>query len=106
MAAAAAPGGVGRVESRFVTFGEGLTLRDGGKIAPLTLAYEIYGELNDERSNAVLVFHALTGSQHAAGINDDVPGVDGRWTDEVRTGWWDDFIGPDRALDTNDLAVI
>lgn len=106
MAAAAAPGGVGRVESRFATFDEGLTLRDGGKIAPLTLAYEIYGELNDERSNAVLVFHALTGSQHAAGINDDVPGVDGRWTDEVRTGWWDDFIGPDRALDTDDLAVI
>ncbi len=106
MAPAAAPGGVGRVESRFVTFDEGLTLRDGGKIAPLTLAYEIYGELNDDRSNAVLVFHALTGSQHAAGINDGVPGVDGRWTDEVRTGWWDDFIGPGRALDTDDLAVI
>ncbi len=106
MGSRAASGGVGRVESQFVTFDDGLRLRSGGRLSPMTLAYEVYGTLDDDRSNAVLVFHALTGSQHAAGINDGVPGVDGRWTDEVRIGWWDDFIGPGRALDTDDVAVI
>jgi homoserine O-acetyltransferase len=97
---------IGRVQTRFATFDEGMDLRNGHRLAPLTLAYEIYGELNEQRSNAVLVFHALTGSQHAAGINVEVPGLGEEWNEEVHTGWWDSFIGPGKALDTNELAVI
>jgi homoserine O-acetyltransferase len=48
----------------------------------------------------------MTGSQHAAGINRDVPGLDGRWTDELHEGWWDGFIGPGKALDTDRFCVI
>jgi homoserine O-acetyltransferase len=71
-----------------------------------TLAYETYGRLNAERSNAVLLFHAMTGSQHAAGLNTNVPGLDGRWTEELHEGWWEKFIGPGKALDTRKLFVI
>lgn len=95
---------VGVVETQFLTFEDGVPLEHGGRLAPCTLAYEQYGELDEDKSNAVLVFHALTGSQHAAGRNEGVPGV--RWTDEVKIGWWDAFIGPGKALDTNEFAVI
>lgn len=101
-----ASGSVGRVETQFVTFDQGLALHRGEKLAPITIAYEVYGTLNEDRSNAVLVFHALTGSQHAAGVNYEVPDTGGRWTEDVHTGWWDSFIGPGKALDTDDLAVI
>ena len=97
---------VGRVETRFVTLPVDLVLQNGESLAAPTIAYEVYGELNEDRSNAVLVFHALTGSQHAAGVSDSVPGVDDRWTEDIHVGWWDDFIGPGRALDTNQFAVI
>jgi homoserine O-acetyltransferase len=97
---------IGRVQTRFATFDEGMELRNGYRLAPVTIAYEQYGDLNEDRSNAVLVFHALTGSQHAAGINEEVPGVDGRWTRDIHNGWWDGFIGPGKALDTNKVAVI
>ncbi|AKJ64236.1 homoserine O-acetyltransferase MetX [Kiritimatiella glycovorans] len=98
------------VETRFFTFGEEagdrLELQPGGRFGPVTLAYETYGELNADRSNAVLLFHALTGSQHAAGFNPSVPGVESLWNHECRQGWWDDFIGPGRALDTDRFFVI
>ena len=97
---------IGRVQTRFVTFDEGMDLRNGDRLAPVTIAYEQYGSLNEDRSNAVLLFHALTASQHAAGINEEVPGVDGRWTRDVHIGWWDGFIGPGKALDTDKVAVI
>jgi homoserine O-acetyltransferase len=99
-------GTVGRVETRFVTWPDGLVLDGGERLAPVTVSYEIYGDLNSDRSNAVLVFHALTGSQHAAGLNEAVPGLDGRWTEEVQVGWWDEFIGPGKALNTDEFAVI
>lgn len=78
----------------------------GETLDAISLAYETYGELNEERSNAVLLFHALSGTHHAAGFNDKVEGIDGRWTAELHTGWWDDFIGPGRALDTNRFHII
>lgn len=81
-------------------------LQSGEALGPAVLAYEMYGRLNADRSNAVLVFHALSGSQHAAGHNPEVPGLNGRWTEEVQTGWWDDFIGPGRAVDTDAFCVI
>lgn len=75
-------------------------------LGPITLAYETWGKLNRTRSNAILVFHAMTGHQHAAGINRSVPGLDGRWTEENHVGWWDGFIGPGKALDTDRYFVI
>ncbi|MBL9128729.1 MAG: homoserine O-acetyltransferase [Verrucomicrobiales bacterium] len=81
-------------------------LQSGEALAPAVLAYETYGTLNAKKSNAVLVFHALSGSQHAAGFNPSVPGVGERWTEEVHEGWWDAFIGPGRGLDTDSFFVI
>lgn len=81
-------------------------LRRGGELPSVTLAYETYGELSAERDNAVLVFHALTGSQHAAGYNPEVLGVQERWNDDCWTGWWDEFIGPGKAIDTSRYFVI
>lgn len=100
---------VGTVKTQFLTFGsaEDPFVTVGGDHLPgVTLAYETYGKLNAERDNAILLFHALTGSQHAAGINKTVPGLDGRWTTETHTGWWDGFIGHGRALDTSRYFVI
>lgn len=102
-------GSVGAVKTRFFTFDDDrnpLRLRLGETLSKFTLAYETYGELNSEKSNAILVFHAMTGSQHAAGINEDLQGVDGRWTEELHEGWWDGFIGPAKALDTRKFFVI
>ena len=69
---------------------EELFLESGEKLGPITLAYETYGELNAEKSNAILVLHALSGDAHAAGT----------------TGWWDSLIGPGKGLDTNKYFVI
>ena len=104
-----ADGGVGPVETRFFTFGsesDPFVCESGDTLPEVTVAYEIYGELNESRDNAILLFHALTGSQHAAGVNESVPHVEGRWTDEMHTGWWDDYIGSGRALNTDKFAVI
>ena len=64
--------GVGTVKTHFLEYGgdfEPIKLKSGEQLSRVTLAYEIYGELNEDRDNAILVFHALTGSQHAAGFN-------------------------------------
>jgi homoserine O-acetyltransferase len=100
---------VGTVATSFFTFGapdDPFVLNSGEALPQVTLAYETYGALTPERDNAVLVFHALTGSQHAAGHNPAVPGVGDRWTDECQTGWWNRFIGPGKALDTDRFFVI
>jgi len=100
---------IGRVTTSFFEFKNSqkpLRLRCGVSLAHFTLAYETYGALNTARSNAVLIFHAMTGSQHAAGVNKTVPGLDGRWTEEMHEGWWDKFIGPGEALDTREFFVI
>ncbi len=98
--------GAGVVETRFERFEEPLELVCGDTLPEFTLAWEQYGELNAARDNAVLLFHALTGSHHAAGANPGVPGLGGAWTDEMVIGWWDEFIGPGRALDTDRFCVI
>jgi homoserine O-acetyltransferase len=101
--------GVGTVETQFLTFGSAddpFVTADGSALPGVSLAYETYGKLNADRSNAILLFHALSGSQHAAGSNKAVPGTDHRWTEEMHTGWWDGFIGSGRALDTNKYFVI
>jgi homoserine O-acetyltransferase len=101
--------GVGTVETKFLTFGsagETFVTADGGVLPSVTIAYETYGKLNANRSNAILLFHALSGAQHAAGTNRSVPGTDDRWTEEMHTGWWDSFIGHGRALDTDKFFII
>ncbi len=103
------PGSVGTTTTRFFTFAtadDPFPLKSGESLPEVTLAYETYGELTPERDNAVLVFHALTGSQHSAGFTASVPGVDGRWTSECQAGWWDSFIGPGKAIDTGRFFVI
>jgi len=81
-------------------------LRNGGRLGPVTLAYETYGTLNGEGSNAILIFHALTGSQHVAGYRENVPGVEELWNEECRVGWWDSVVGEAKALDTRRFYLI
>lgn len=101
-------GDIGEVETRLFVFAEEepFELASGARLSPVRIAYETYGELTPRRDNAVLVFHALTGSQHAAGINRSVPEAGGLWTDELHVGWWDAFIGPRRPFDTERLFVV
>ena len=72
-------------------------LEGGGSLREITLAYETWGTLAGDGSNAILVCHALTGDSHAAG-----PAVEGH----VTPGWWDGLIGPGRALDTDKYFVV
>ncbi len=81
-------------------------LRDGGILPSITLAYETWGELNQDRSNAVFLFHALSGSHHAAGHNVAIDGVGDLWQPELHDGWWENMIGPGKAIDTTKHFVI
>src|SRR6056297_1690384 len=93
------------IETQFFTY-DSLALQTGETLGPVTLAYETYGELNEACDNAILLFHALTGSQHAAGFNPEVPGVGEKWNEECQTGWWDNFVGPGKAIDTDRFFVV
>ena len=73
-----------------------LVFAGGEKLASVEVAYETYGELNAARDNAVFICHALTGDAHAAGHHGDPD----------RRGWWDNLIGPGRAIDTDRYFVI
>lgn len=88
---------IGFVQTRYVTFEEGLTLECGEVLAPLTLAYETYGALNEDKTNAIVIEHALTGDSHVAGIYTN---------QDKKPGWWEDMVGPDKAFDTNKYFVI
>ncbi len=87
--------GVGVVETQYHTI-DSLTLESGEKLEPVTLAYETYGTLNENKTNAVLILHALSGDAHAAGLD----------AEQKNPGWWDSMIGPGRAFDTNKYFVI
>jgi homoserine O-acetyltransferase len=90
---------IGLVETQSaVLFDEArpLLLESGAQLAPVEVAYETYGELNTDRSNAVFICHALTGDAHAAGHHGD----------PARPGWWDNLIGPGRPIDTDRFHVI
>jgi len=83
-----------------------IRLRDGGVLPGVRIAYETWGELNTDKSNAIFVFHALSGSHHAAGYNPAIEGVEALWQEEMYAGWWDIMIGPGKPLDTNKYFVI
>ena len=78
-------------------FEAALPLQSGASLRDYSLSYETYGTLNAERSNAVLICHALNASHHVAGV------YEGK---EKSEGWWDNMIGPGKSLDTNRFFVI
>ena len=87
------------VETKYFTFSappNELPLESGKKLGPITLAYETYGQLNLEKSNAILVVHALSADAHAAGYHKG----------DQEPGWWDNMIGPGKAFDTDQYFVI
>ena len=90
------PGSVGIVKPELLHFNEPFTLACGRTLEGFELMVETYGTLNSNKSNAVLICHALSGNQHAAGFyeGDDKP------------GWWDAYIGPGKAIDTNLFYVV
>jgi homoserine O-acetyltransferase len=85
---------------------EPLRLRDGGILPGATVAYETWGTLNADRSNAIFLFHALSGSHHAVGFNPGIEGVGELWQPELHDGWWEAMIGPGKAIDTGKYFVI
>jgi homoserine O-acetyltransferase len=88
---------VGIVAAQTAHFSEPLKLKSGAVLPEFDLTYETYGTLNADKSNAVMICHALSGNHHVAGKyseNDKYP------------GWWDNLIGPGRPLDTNRFFVI
>ena len=92
-------GSVGYVETRRVvlfTPDDPLVLESGATLAPVEVAYETYGRLNANRTNAVYICHALTGDAHAAGHHGN----------PERRGWWDNMIGPGKPVDTDRLFVV
>ena len=88
---------VGLVTPQRHTFTEPLPLACGRALPSYELVYETYGELNASASNAVLICHALSGHHHAAGYHS---------MDERKPGWWDNCIGPGKAIDTNRFFVV
>lgn len=93
------PDSVGVVKTNYLTFAEAelFQLESGAMLSPVVLAYETYGRLNTDRSNAILIAHALSGSAHAAGYHHP---------DDPKPGWWDNCIGPGKAFDTDRFFVI
>lgn len=90
---------LGIVETKYLTFAHPpheMRLELGEKLGPITLAYETYGTLNAQKSNAILIAHALSGDAHAAGFH----------RGDTKPGWWDAMIGPGKAFDTDLYYVI
>jgi homoserine O-acetyltransferase/O-succinyltransferase len=90
------------VQSQSLHFEEPLLLQSGKSIRDYDLAYETYGALNADKSNAVLVCHALNASHHVAGVYANAD----KKIQEKSAGWWDNMIGPGKPVDTNHFFVI
>ncbi len=91
------PSSVGDVQPQRLRFEAPLPLRSGAEIRDYELVYETYGQLNADKSNAVLVCHALNASHHVAGT----------YAGQERSeGWWDNLVGPGKPLDTDRFFVI
>ena len=88
---------VGLVETQFITIEQPLDLDCGRTLPEFTLAYETYGKLNPQRDNALLICHALSGDQHAAGYHS---------VEDRKPGWWDNCIGPGKPFDTDRFFVV
>lgn len=111
-------GSAGTTITQYITFASHpneMELDSGEKLGPITLAYECCGQLNANMSNAIMVCHALSGDAHAAGISGDTDAVGAADTgfgatpgevDRKRLGWWDNMIGPGKAIDTDQYFVV
>ena len=88
---------VGLVTPKVYHFDEPLTLRSGAVLRAFDLVVETYGVLNQAKTNAILICHALSGDHHAAGYHNE---------DGKKPGWWDSCIGPGKAIDTNLFHVV
>ncbi len=91
--------GVGSTKTEYFTFAHPpneMVLESGEKLGPITLAYETYGLLNKNKSNAVLLLHPSTADAHAAGFHEG----------STEPGWWDTMVGPGKAFDTRHYFVI
>ncbi|WP_310599903.1 homoserine O-acetyltransferase [Desulfobulbus sp.] len=88
------------VERKYYTFADPpgeMVLDSGARLGPITLAYETLGQLNADRSNAILILHAFSGDSHVAGYLRE---------DDERPGWWDNMVGPGKPVDTDRYFVI
>ncbi len=85
------------VHTQQITFEQELRLQSGATLRPVTLAYETYGTLNADRSNAILICHALSGDAHVAGQHSE---------QDRKPGWWDEAVGPGKAFDTDRYFII
>ncbi len=88
---------VGIVSAQRAHFDTPLVLKSGAVLPHYDLVYETYGTLNADKSNAILICHALSGHHHVAGVYADEP---------KNVGWWDNMVGPGKPLDTNTFFVI
>ena len=91
---------VGTVVKKTFTFAESpaeMVLESGTHLGPISIAYETYGALAPDRSNAILLLHALSGDAHAAGYYDP---------EDPKPGWWDIMVGPGKGIDTDKYFVI
>lgn len=88
---------VGIVAPQIAHFTDPLPLKSGQVLSAYDLVYETYGTLNPDQSNAVLICHALSGNHHVAGKHH---------AEDKYPGWWDNFVGPGKPLDTNKFFVI
>ena len=88
---------VGLVQPELFHFDEPLTLRSGKVLAAYDLMVETYGQLNAQKSNAILICHALSGDHHAAGYHSE---------SDRKPGWWEECIGPGKPIDTDKFYVV
>lgn len=91
---------VGIVEKKSFTFAEPaheMILESGARLGPVTLAYETYGNLDQDKNNVILILHALSGDSHVAGYYREK---------DPKPGWWDNMVGPGKGIDTDKYFVI
>lgn len=82
---------------RVVGADDPLRLKCGKTLAPIDVAYETYGQINEAKDNAILICHALSGNAHVAGYNSP---------DDTKPGWWDIMVGPGKPIDTDKYFVV
>ncbi len=88
---------VGIITPKTIQFDQKIELTCGKTIPNYEIIYETYGTLNKDKSNAILLCHALSGDHHAAGYHS---------MDDKKPGWWDNYIGPNKPIDTNNFFIV
>ena len=91
-------------DTKSITFNEPFVFESGKELPSVTAAYETYGKLNADGTNAILICHALTGDSHASDFNFESHGVDHRNSSNI--GWWDGVIGKGKGFDTEKYFII